>query len=65
MISLLFAQLNKISLIVIRAEHYTKFSLSRTSTNLPAFPVAVEVINDVDIDEASPSPAFQTSTSQI
>ena len=46
-------------------QNYLKFSSSRTSTNLPVFPIAVEVLDDVNIDEASPSSFFQTSTSEI
>ena len=33
-------------------QNYLKFSSSKASTNLPVFPVAVEVVDDVDIDKA-------------
>ena len=46
-------------------QNYLKFSSSKASSNLPVFLVAVEAVDDVDIDKASPSSAFQTSTSEI
>ena len=50
---------------LLSQQNYLKFYSSRTSTNLPVFPIAVEVVDDVSIDEASPSSSFQTSTSEI
>ena len=46
-------------------QNYLKISSNSTSTNLFMFPIAVVVVDDVDIDNASPLSSFQTRTSEI